>query len=82
MTVLKKTKPGRFFYKGKTFDNEKDFSEYVAAWPDMPLDLKQFEDDLRTRVWEAAMNSAMNEGFTNRDAYKLIRLATDWALEG
>lgn len=50
-----------FFYKGKYFDNEKEFFDYVNEWPfkiTSELDFNEMFEHLRKDIW---MNLEMNQ---------------------
>lgn len=71
-----------FYAHGKCFDNEDDFFKFCAEWPDMPFDLEEFKKQMEVRIREAEINNQLREGkMTNRQAYYLLRLSTDWALD-
>lgn len=71
-----------FYHAGKTYDNEEDFCNAVKAWPDEPVDLEEFEHQLKLRLKEVKMNAEARGGaLTNRQAYQILRLSTDWAVK-
>lgn len=48
----------------------------------MPFDLQDFKNQLADRLHEADMNNQIRNGqLTNRQAYQILRLSTDWALD-
>ena len=72
----------QFFSHGNFFDDEEEFFKFVKEWPDLPFDLEEFKRQMNFRIKEAEINNEIREGkMTNREAYKIFRLATDWAVE-
>ena len=64
-----------FFTKGKVFQKFEDLVEYEKTWPDQPLDLEWFKTELSHRELEARANKeAHGDAFTNRMAWKLLRM--------
>jgi len=71
-----------FFYRGQIFDNEEAFFKYAKEWPDLPFDLVDFRSEMANRIKEAEINNQIRGGkMTNREAYQILRLSTDWAIE-
>jgi hypothetical protein len=70
-----------FFIHGKYFTDENEFWKFVKEWPKMPLDLIEFVKQMNMRVKEVEINMEINKEFTNQDAYRLLRLSTDWAVK-
>ena len=72
----------QYYAHGKFFDNERDFWIYCYEWENMPFDLEDFKRQMDLRIKEAEMNNAMRDGkMTNRQAYQILRLSTDWAVD-
>jgi len=73
---------GKFYSHGKLFDNKNEFWKYSLEWPDLPFDLEEFKRQMDFRVKEAEMNNQIRSGqMTNREAYQILRLSIDWAVE-
>ena len=71
----------KFYYHGKFFDDEGEFLDFVDAWPDMPFDIKEFEESMQQRIREIDMTNELRGGtMTNREAYELLGLLTKWTL--
>lgn len=69
-----------FYAHGKTFTDEESFFKFCKEWPDMPVDLEEFEHQLRLRLEEVTVNNKIRNGtLTNKEAYQILRLSTDWA---
>jgi len=76
-----RTGSGKFYAHGKFFDDISKFKEFLNAWPEIPCDLYDFKREMDTRVSEIEMNMQLRAGkLTNREAYQILRLATDWAI--
>lgn len=76
-----KKKPGlndKFYIKGKFFQTFEEMMEYAKKWPDEPVDLNHYREFLDERFIEAQANAAMNPNFTNRTAFELLRMNTNW----
>lgn len=73
-----------YFYRGKFFDKETDFMKFVDEWPDLPFDMEDFKTQMEVEIETMEANSLFREKsgekFTNRDAYRLLRLITDWSV--
>lgn len=77
-----KTKDTTCYLHGKYFETLEDLKQYHEKWPDLPLDIEEFERQMQMRINEAKMNFECSGGrWTNRDAYKLLRMQTDWVEE-
>lgn len=75
-------KTDKFYIHGKFFENEDEFWKFSIDWPDLPFDLREFKHQMDLRVKEAEMNNQIRGGkMTNREAYQILRLSTDWAVE-
>ncbi len=71
-----------FYSHGKFFDNEEDFWKYTHEWPDLPLDLEEFKNQMSQRIREVEINNEMRGGkLTNREAYQILGLSTVWAMK-
>lgn len=67
-----------FFYCGRYFDTYDEFIQYVKDWPDQQVDMDWIEDFMRQRTDEMRLNLDMRKSLTNREAFLLLRLSTDW----
>jgi hypothetical protein len=73
------TETSQYFSHRKYFETLEEMLQYCENWGDMPLDLKEFENQMKIRIQEAKDNYELRGGnFTNRDAYRLLRMSTDW----
>lgn len=69
-----------FYAHGKTFTDEESFFKFCKEWPEMPVDLEEFEHQLKLRLEEIKINNKLRGGtLTNRLAYQILRFSTDWA---
>ena len=79
---MKDEKPQIYYTCGKFFDSEEEFWKYAKEWPNLPVDLKQFQRELDARMKEIEMNNEVNGGtLTNIQAHRILRLASDWVTE-
>lgn len=70
----------KFYAHGKFFETEQEFIKFCCEWPDLPFDLIQFKQQMLFRIKEAEMNNEIRGGtMTNKEAYRILRLSTDWA---
>lgn len=77
-----KTENSKYYSYGKYFDSSDEMLAYCRKWPDLPLDIEEFERQMQMRIDEAKLNFQCSRGrWTNRDAYKLLRMHTDWVEE-
>ena len=70
-----------FFSKGKFFDSFEEMVDYRKKWPDMPLDIEWFKEEMRGIINCIELNKECNPGFTNRQAWGVLRMDTDWIRE-
>lgn len=68
----------KFFYCGRYFDTYDEFIQYVKDWPDQQVDVDWLQDFLDQRLKEIQLNLSMKKSLTNREAFLLIRINTDW----
>lgn len=69
-----------YYAHGKFFDKVDDFLKFCEEWGDMPFDLDEFKHQMQIRIREVEMNNNIRGGkLTNRLAYQILRLSTDWA---
>lgn len=66
------------FLHGKMFQSIEEATEYHLKWRDSPIDLEEYRKFLDERFNEACMNAELNPAFTNRTAFLLLRMTTDW----
>ncbi len=72
----------QYYAHGKFFDSMDEFLQFCQEWGDMPFDLEEFKRQMQNRIVEADTNNQVRGGtLTNREAYKILRLSTDWALD-
>ena len=72
----------KFYAHGETFETFEKMSNYCKIWPDMPCDLYEFKKQMDIRVNEIEMNMQLRSyELTNRAAYLMLRLVTDWAVK-
>lgn len=72
----------KFYAHGKFFEEMDDFFKFCHEWPDMQFDLDEFKHQMDLRIREAEMNFHCRDGkMTNREAYQLLRLASDWSVD-
>lgn len=72
------TKTKEAYYKGKFFETLEEMAEYARKWPDEQIDLIQYREFLDMKWKEAKRNLEMRGTLTNREAYMLLRMNTDW----
>lgn len=65
-----------YYAHGKFFDDEDEFRKFLSEWPEMPFDLDVFKRDMEMRIRYLELNEGK---LTNIQAYKILRLSTDWA---
>lgn len=71
-----------FYAHGKFFETLEEMKKYCIDWPNMPLDLQEFKHQMTIRILEIETNNLMREGkITNKEAYQILRLSTDWVVE-
>jgi hypothetical protein len=74
-------KKGRFYAHGRFFEDEREFFQFLNNWPDMPWDRLEFKAQMQMRLDELEMNDIIRGGkLTNREAYEILRLCTNWAV--
>jgi len=70
----------KFYAHGKFFETEEEFFKFCSEWDDSDFDLEEFKHQMYLRIQEAEMNLMVRGGkMSNRTAYKILRLSTDWA---
>lgn len=70
----------KFYVYGKFFETKEEFRKFVLEWPDLPLDLEEFKRQMDMKVHEVEVNNQVRGGkLTNREAYQILRMCTDWA---
>ena len=69
-----------FFAHGKFFETEEEFLKFCLEWPEMPFDLDDFRAQMEIKIREVELNASM-QPITNRMAYRILRLSTEWAIE-
>lgn len=73
----------KFYARGKVFYDQEDFLQFCYDWPDLQFDLEDFKREMEMRIKEAELNNHIRHGqMTNREAYRILRLCTDWAVQG
>lgn len=71
-----------YYAHGKFFDDKEEFINFCKNWPGMPFDLDEFKRQMQIRIREAELNNEVRGGnLTNREAYQILRIATDWAMD-
>jgi len=71
-----KFKPGRFFFRGKFFDDEGEFFEYVKNYNEHEMDLSSFEDIMHFMKKDIWINyEIFGRKITNRDFQEIISSA-------
>lgn len=69
-----------YYAHGKLFDDKEEFWKFIQEWPDMPVDIEEFKHQMDLRIKELEMNNQVRgKRLTNRQAYRILRLCTDWA---
>jgi hypothetical protein len=74
----KTMKENKFCYHGRCFHTLDEMIEYGKNFPDMPFDFEWFKSWISSRIMEAVTNSQINPEMTNREAYGILRMSTDW----
>lgn len=65
-----------FHFRGKTFDNEDDFYNYVKRWQDLPIDMEWYKKTLEDAYFMLEVNVSGREHcpISNRMGMKLLAL--------
>jgi len=66
------------FYQGKYFESVEEMLKYRKQWPYEQVDLNAYEEFLKQRLGEAKINLELRGSFTNLEAYRLLRMNTDF----
>jgi hypothetical protein len=66
------------YLAGKYFNMAQEMLAYAEKWPDEPIDLIEYREFLDQRWREAKTNLEVRGSLTNREAYSLLRMNTDW----
>ncbi len=80
--MIDKDKESKFYIHSKFFDDEKEFWKFVNEWPDMDVDIEDFKREMELKVRDVEMNNKLrNNKLTNKEAYQILRLSTEWVVE-